>query len=161
MRITLPRARHESLIIKELPEETLVYDLENDKAHCLNQTAAMVWKHCDGKTTISAMVLQMSKELGEPIDPNIVLIAIKQLQARQLLQKEFTATGPMPQISRRNAMKALGLLTAASVPLITSIVAPTAAQAASCVPLGKACLQDSDCCSNRCQDTGDSFVCAA
>ena len=40
----LPRARTSELIVKELPDETLVYDLANDKAHCLNHTAALVWK---------------------------------------------------------------------------------------------------------------------
>ena len=40
----LPRAHTDGLVIKELPNETLVYDLKTDEAHCLNQTAALVWK---------------------------------------------------------------------------------------------------------------------
>jgi hypothetical protein len=44
----LPQARTEGLTVRELAEETLVYDKERHKAHCLNRTAACVWKHCDG-----------------------------------------------------------------------------------------------------------------
>ena len=47
----LPHARVNELIVRELPEETLVYDQKHDKAHCLNRAAALVWRHCDGQTT--------------------------------------------------------------------------------------------------------------
>ena len=59
----LPRARIDGLVIKELPNETLVYDLERDEAHCLNQAAALVWKHCDGKTTIVKMTSLLQAQL--------------------------------------------------------------------------------------------------
>ena len=49
----LPRARQASLIIKEVDDETLIYDLETDKAHCLNSTASRVWKSCDGRTSVA------------------------------------------------------------------------------------------------------------
>ena len=51
----LPRARQEELVVEELPDETLVYDLKRHKAHCLNRAAALVWQHCDGRTTSSDM----------------------------------------------------------------------------------------------------------
>lgn len=37
-----PLARSEGLVIQEMPDEVLVYDLETNKAHCLNETAAFV-----------------------------------------------------------------------------------------------------------------------
>jgi hypothetical protein len=43
-----PEARKDGLVIQDLPEEILVYDLNTNKAHCLNQTAAYVWQACDG-----------------------------------------------------------------------------------------------------------------
>ncbi len=49
----LPLARKNELIIQELPEELLVYDLARHKAHCLNKTSAFIWKHCDGETTVA------------------------------------------------------------------------------------------------------------
>ncbi|HJZ82776.1 MAG TPA: PqqD family peptide modification chaperone [Pyrinomonadaceae bacterium] len=51
----LPRARSENLVIRELDDETLVYDMERDEAHCLNQTAALVWQRCDGRTTATRL----------------------------------------------------------------------------------------------------------
>ena len=50
-----PKARKHELIVKELSDETLVYDETTHKAHCLNQTAALVWKFCDGRTSIPQM----------------------------------------------------------------------------------------------------------
>jgi hypothetical protein len=41
----LPRVRKKNLIIDELADEVLVYDLDRHKAHCLNRTAALVWKN--------------------------------------------------------------------------------------------------------------------
>ena len=55
MKLNIPLARKECLVIKELPDETLVYDTKHDKAHCLNNTAALVWKNCDGKRTITQL----------------------------------------------------------------------------------------------------------
>ena len=39
----LPKARQEQLTVRELPDETVVYDLARHKAHCLNPTAALIW----------------------------------------------------------------------------------------------------------------------
>src|SRR2546423_15689116 len=48
-----PRARDARLVIQELPDELLVYDLERHRAHSLNRTAALVWRHCDWKKSES------------------------------------------------------------------------------------------------------------
>jgi len=39
-----PRKRRDGLVVQELPEETLVYDLERHKAHCLEAASAAVWE---------------------------------------------------------------------------------------------------------------------
>ena len=57
-----PVARTESLIVKEVDGETLVYDLTTDKAHCLNETAARVWKNCDGRKNVSEISEALSVE---------------------------------------------------------------------------------------------------
>jgi hypothetical protein len=46
-----PLARKQDLLVRELADEVLVYDLANDEAHCLNETAAFVWMRCDGRNT--------------------------------------------------------------------------------------------------------------
>jgi hypothetical protein len=54
-----PTARSAHLTIQELPEETLVYDHRNNKAHCLNRTTALVWKLCDGRTSLAEIARQV------------------------------------------------------------------------------------------------------
>src|SRR6476659_4984635 len=51
----LPLARREAIITKEVDSELLVYDVTRDQAHCLNETAAAVWRLCDGRTSVAAI----------------------------------------------------------------------------------------------------------
>jgi hypothetical protein len=43
MSVKHPKKRRKGLVVHALPDETLVYDLENDRALCLNRTAALVF----------------------------------------------------------------------------------------------------------------------
>jgi hypothetical protein len=52
----IPCARTEGLVVQTLADEVLVYDLERHKAHCLNHAAALIWKHCDGRTSVAEML---------------------------------------------------------------------------------------------------------
>ena len=152
----LPRTRIDGLVIKELPNETLVYDLERDEAHCLNQTAALVWKHCDGKTTIAKMTSLLQAQLDTSANADVVWLAIKQLQRFHLVQSYDEETAAMPSVSRRNLV--LKYAPAALVlPLIMSISAPAAAQAATPGPCatqpfaeGCPCSNDNDCVTSNC-----------
>jgi len=49
-------ARQNGIVVQEMPDEVLVYDLDSNKAHCLNQSAALVWKSCDGTNTVGDIV---------------------------------------------------------------------------------------------------------
>ncbi len=42
-------------MLTELPDELLVYDPERHRAHCLNPSAALVFKHGDGETGAEEM----------------------------------------------------------------------------------------------------------
>src|SRR5882672_560198 len=97
----LPRARIDGLVIKELPNETLVYDLERDEAHCLNQTAALVWKRCDGKTTIGKMTSLLQEQSDTSVSADVVWLAVKQLRQFHLVES-YGETVAMPAVSRRN-----------------------------------------------------------
>jgi len=85
---SIPRARREGLVIQELPDEVLVYDRERDKAHCLNQTAALVWGYCDGRTTVPMMARHLERDLKtNKVDEKIVWYALDQLSNDQLLEE--------------------------------------------------------------------------
>jgi hypothetical protein len=133
----LPLARHQGLTVREMPEETLVYDLERNKAHCLNRTSALVWKHCDGKTTVERLAARMRDELATPDAVAVVQLALEQLSRRHLLAEEMSPISAEARLSRREALKRLGKKVAvatALLPLIMTVPARTArAQATPCV----------------------------
>lgn len=126
----LPRSRERGLIVRELDEETIVYDLETDRAHCLNPTSAAVWKQCDGQTTIAEMVDLLRETQQGPVAEDTVWQALLQLGQYELLEEQVSrpAQGSM---SRREWMKRTGLTAAVALPLITSLSVPSAAMAAS------------------------------
>ena len=53
-----PRARSDGLVVRHLPGELIVYDLERHAAHCLNETAATIFRHADGRRTRSRAVVR-------------------------------------------------------------------------------------------------------
>jgi hypothetical protein len=126
-----PRARVEGLIVKELPDEVLVYDLESHKAHCLNRAAAAIWKHFDGKSSISEVASRATGESDGPMDSEVVLLALNQLKKAKLILEDNDSPKPAGHLSRRDLIKRLGLA-ATAVPLVTSILAPTAYANISC-----------------------------
>jgi hypothetical protein len=130
----LPEARTDNLVIRELDDETLVYDMERDEAHCLNQTAALVWRHCDGKTTAMRAARALSKDLDSSVDADLIWLAVKQLQRFHLVE----GAKKSPSVSRRDLVLKYAPV-ALALPVIMSISAPTPAQGASCVPSGGLC----------------------
>jgi hypothetical protein len=153
MKSATPRAREESLIIKTLPDEVLVYDLNADKAHCLNRTAAFVWNNCDGRKTVSEIARLLQEDLRMPVDENVVWLALDQLEKFKLLQEQAAKPANVNGMSRRQMVRSLGLAAAVALPLITSIVAPTPAQAASMVLPGGCCQSGPECASGLCNIT--------
>jgi hypothetical protein len=155
----MPRARKSRLIVKEVDGEILIYDQERDKAHCLNPTAAKVWKYCDGETTLTQACNSLSRDLGTHVDEKLVSYAVDQFASDHLLEAEVGMPAFMiPGLNRRQMVRTLGLAAAVAVPLVTSILAPTPAQAATCDAAGTPCTDGSTCCSTVC-DTGGTNQC--
>lgn len=125
----VPRARQDGLIVRELPNEVLIYDLDRDQAHCLNQTAALVWKGCDGRTTVAEITRLLAKDLSAPVDEKVVWFALGQLSKNHLLEEQVKLPATVAGISRRDLVRVLGI--AVAIPLVTSIIAPLAANAQS------------------------------
>ncbi|PYS25412.1 MAG: hypothetical protein DMF72_01745 [Acidobacteria bacterium] len=141
----LPRALRDNLVIRELDDETLVYDTERDEAHCLNQTAALVWELCDGKTSATEAARSIQQELRTNIDSDLVWLAVKQLQKFHLVERATKS----PSVSRRDLVLKYAPA-ALALPVIMSISAPTPAQSASCLPNGAPCSTNTQCCGGSC-----------
>ncbi|HEY8560602.1 MAG TPA: PqqD family protein [Pyrinomonadaceae bacterium] len=135
----VPVARKEGLVIQETTEEVLVYDLNSNKAHCLNQTAAFVWKSCDGNNSIPEITKLFAKETGADVHEDLIWLAIDQLNEKDLLQAELATN--LSGRSRRDVIKKIGLATMVALPIVASLTAPTSVLAStSC-----SCLTDGDC----------------
>ena len=156
----LPVAIRSQLVIQELDDETLVYDLKRDEAHCLNHTAALVWKCCDGKTTASEAARLLREKLGRPVDADLVWLAVRQLTRFHLVTSLPQVL--RPSVSRRDLVLKYAPL-ALALPVIISISAPPPAQAASpCIPTGSACTPGgTPCCSGAFSCCGTPSVCQA
>lgn len=150
----LPKARCEGIITREVDGELLIYDLDRDKAHCLNPSAAAIWKLCDGRTTAEEIANSLATQTRTTDDQDVVLIALADFGRSHLLDETGgNETGPyLPKtllgMSRREAVKRIGV--GASLPIIFSITAPTAQASTSCKGDGVACGAGPECCSGTC-----------
>ena len=131
----LPRAVRENLVIRELDDETLVYDTERDEAHCLNHTAALVWELCDGETTPTHAARLLQSKLGADVDSDLVWLAVKQLEKFHLVERATKS----PTVSRRDLVLKYAPAALAMLPVIYSISAPEPASAASCATQNQPC----------------------
>ena len=126
-----PIARIKGLVVQEMPDEVLVYDMDTNKAHCLNETSAFVWKSCDGKNSVTDIVREFETNTGGRVTEDFVWLAIDQLQENGLLEAGIESR--FAGQSRRDVLKKIGLASMVALPVIASLVTPqTAMAAASC-----------------------------
>lgn len=127
-----PMARQNGLVVQEMPDEVLVYDLDTNKAHCLNQSAAFVWKSCDGTKSVAEIVKQFASNGNGKVTEDFVWLAIDQLNENGLLTGDIKPR--FAGQSRRQVLKTIGLASMVALPVIASLVAPQKALgAASCL----------------------------
>ena len=132
----LPVARNSDIVVQNLNEEVLIYDLITDQAYCLNRTSAIVFNACDGATTFDEL------KKRHKFNDELIHFALDQLNKENLLAK--TAGGyqsVFAGMSRREVIKRIGLTTSAMIalPFISGAAAPSPTQAQSrpaCLPDG-------------------------
>src|SRR5260370_31529334 len=133
-----PVARTEGLIVEELDGDVVIYDTERNKAHALNPLAARIWKHCDGERTATDLTGLFAADTSDDAVAN----CLSQLERLHLLNAGSLGAGDRMVLSRRHLLRkvAIGAAAAAVVlPMVTSIVAPSAQAAASCQGLTADC----------------------
>src|SRR4051794_37094973 len=150
----LPFVRENGLLVEEVGDETVVYDLDTKDVHCLAPLAATVFHYCDGRTTPAQCATAISEKLGSHTDEDAVLDVVAQFEERGFFRSPMlTVHNENDGYSRRDFARRSAVAGAAvfAAPLITSIVAPTAAMAASGIATGCAgCGKNPDCASNHC-----------
>lgn len=137
-----PKARLENIVVQNSAYETLIYDLTINKAYLLNQTAAFIWNLCDGQHDLAQIQIKVSEHFKQSATKDLVWLAIDQLNKDNLMTNADELPNHFRGMERREVIKRIGLATMISLPFITSITAPKAANAAS----SSACIPDSDDC---------------
>ena len=164
-----PVARTAGLVIRELGGETLVYDLESHQAHCLNGTAALVFRHADGSRSVADIAAAVAREADSIADESVVRLALEKLTQALLVQGgpgHAEPTRADPTHGRREALRRVGIGAALLAPVVTSLLVPTPAEAAAtCIPatactaakFGQPCysLSQAECTSKVCYDNND------
>jgi hypothetical protein len=129
--MVMPKSQKKGLVVKELADETLVYDLKRHRAYCLNRAASLVWNACDGHTSVSQIAATLQGDMDLAAAESVVWLALKRLSSAQLLEPDAPVAALARRYTRRQVLIAVGAI--ALVPIVLSVPAPAAAQAASCV----------------------------
>lgn len=147
-----PVARTESLIVKEVDGETLVYDRKTDQAHCLNETAALVWKNCDGNKSVSEIARLISAESNTKVNDEVVWLALDQLEKFKLLDTRPGKPSFLSGLTRRQMVARMGIA-AVTLPAVVSILSQPAQAQGSLLPDNFCCNNPNQCISDCCHQT--------
>lgn len=133
MNTQMPLARTQDIIVQQVDNECLVYDLKTNKALCLNTVSAEIWKRCDGITTVREVAEVIGQQVKIKLDEDFIWLAINDLEKNKLLEDKVTRAPEFESLSRRTVLFKYAL-PGLILPVIASIVAPSAVNAASGPP---------------------------
>ena len=136
-----PIIRQGDLVVQDLNNEVLIYDLKRDKAFCLNESAAIVWRACDGSNTLADIGGQLGSE-------DLAWLALNDLKKLKLIEHTITTPSKFNGISRREILNRISIGTILTLPMIAALYAPAAAQAGSdlaSATCGLICAMNSQC----------------
>jgi hypothetical protein len=154
--------KRKDAVVRELRDESVIYDKESNRAHCLNRTAAEVWRLCDGRRTVAEIARLLQKPSEPTAAEQTVSITVAKLEHAGLLQGRMPLSVKLILPSRREVVRRTGIAAVAlAMPLITSMLVPAPAEAASCVPCGQLCiLGGQHCCTGcTCSIVGINLIC--
>jgi hypothetical protein len=121
----LPKTK-ENLLVQDLPDEILVFDISANKSYCLNDTAKVVFNACDGVKTFDD--INLSEE--------IIYLSLDELKKNNLIQDNHRS--PFAGMNRREVIRKVGLASMIALPVISSLSLPSAAAASSlCIGNGQ------------------------
>jgi hypothetical protein len=143
-----PTARTQGIVVQEVPGELLVYDTESARAHCLNETAAAVWRAADGTRSVGEIAVGLG--VVDATDPArgeaLVWLALEQLEENGLMTSSLAEA--VAGASRRELLRRVGLAAAVALPVVASLALPSSVEAGggscACVNPGE-CLTQTSC----------------
>lgn len=126
----VPIARKDGLVIQEMPDEVLIYDLDENKAFSLNPTAAEIWRSCDGNKTVAEIAAGLGGSRDSEEKEKVVWLALDQLKEKNLIANELSSR--FAGMSRREVIRKVGLATAIALPVIAMLSFPATTLAVAC-----------------------------
>lgn len=136
----VPKARKENLVVQEFNGEVLIYDLNTNKAFCLNEASMRVWQACDGSKNVSEIRNSLSKQFNSNVNDDFVWLALDQLKKENLIENKDEIISDFNGLTRREVIKKVGLGTMIALPIVASLTAPLAVHALStCTSRGTTC----------------------
>ncbi|MFV0389980.1 MAG: PqqD family peptide modification chaperone [Pyrinomonadaceae bacterium] len=161
MKTVKPLARTTGIIVQQQNDEYLLFDLGTNQAFCLNPTSAYVWNQCNGKNSISDIRVLVESKFQGNVSADFIDLSLKLLLKHNLLANAQEVEPIVAGINRRELLRNVAFGSAIALPLVSTIIAPTAASAQSgtghcsagngpCSPIGSPCTGTDFC------DTGTS-----
>jgi hypothetical protein len=126
--------------MEEVDSEKVIFVEETKQVHCLALLAAVVFDHCDGKTSPTELARIAGDRLDDEVTEEHVQEALAQLEERGLLASPLPITISRREMVRKSAV--VGAAAAAAVTLI-STVEPPMALAVNCS--GQVCSRTAQC----------------
>jgi hypothetical protein len=152
-----PKSRKENIVVQDFENEILIYDLKINKAYCLNETSRLVWHLCDGNHSISEISRSLTKKLKTNVSEDLIRLALDQLKRDDLLEQADKFALDFGGLTRREVIRKVGLSSLVALPVIASVIAPSAVTAQSLLPFLAACTVDSQCASGNCSSVDPEF----
>lgn len=117
--------RNPDLFTTELPDETMVFVVASQEAHCLNEAASMVFQACDGET-----------EMGEVAERLEQTYSLEQGKGAEVVEDTLGKFEKLQFLLQDQTRRAFLTRAAAAIPLamVLSMEVPAAAQASSNPP---------------------------
>lgn len=164
----LPKTKTSEILVQDLEKELLVYDLQTNKAFCLNETCGLVFQLCDGTKTIADISSSIARKLNQPINDELIWLALDGLKKENLLENSEHFEIDFNGLNRRQIIRKVGFASMIALPIVSSVIAPSAAMAQSgALPLLAACSTNPDCasgicntCLGGCAGFGPKYCCA-
>jgi hypothetical protein len=147
-----PKSRRANIVVQDFENEVLIYDLAKDKAYCLNQTSALVWQNCNGNNSVADISRELSSKAKIDVSAEVVWLALDGLKRDNLLENGDEFEINFNGLNRRQIIKQVGLASMIALPIISAVVAPTAAAAQSnnLLPFFSVCTAPGQCASGNC-----------
>lgn len=120
----LPVSKSRDVVVQEVGDELLIYDLVTNRAFALNKTSAIVYRACDGETGFDDLKVDYA------FTDDLIYLALDELKRNNLITGYETGRH-FKGLTRREAVRRVGLASMIALPVISSLVAPIAAQSLS------------------------------